>query len=184
MRDEKKERILSTALEVFFRYGYRRVNMKEIADAAGISRQGLYLYFPSKEDVYREAVEQKAEKLLDEILQGITGKTEVEEKILYAFEIWTIRDFATEIGSPEAREINGYTQSFMNAGFERTRLKFEAIVEKVLSDHYETAGTKAALPPGTISRLIYSSMRGFKLSAKSGEELKQMIRDLLGLILS
>ncbi len=53
---------------------------KEIAEAAGISRHGLYLYFKTKEEVYRAAVEPRAERLVDEIRQGIGKKATVEEK--------------------------------------------------------------------------------------------------------
>jgi AcrR family transcriptional regulator len=133
MSDERREHILSTALEAFSRHGYRRVNMKEIAEAAGISRPGLYLYFKTKEDVYGAAVEQRAEGLLEEIRQGINEKAAIKDKIMHAFEIWTVRDFETEVGSPEAREIYECTQSFMSASFDKMRLKFETILAAALS---------------------------------------------------
>lgn len=183
MSDEKKDQILSKALEAFFRYGYRRVNMKEIAEEAGISRQGLYLYFETKEEVYRQAVEQRAERLLDEIHRGIKKRETVDSKILYAFDIWTIRNFAAEINSPEAREINECTQAFMSTSFDEKRRKFEAILEEILVDHYKAIEKKPDSYPAKIAHLLYSSIRGFKLTAKSSEELKKMIQELLALIL-
>ncbi len=64
--DEKRQQILAAALEVFFKYGYKRVSMNEIAETAGISRPGLYLHFSSKEEVFRAAILQFADGLIEE----------------------------------------------------------------------------------------------------------------------
>jgi AcrR family transcriptional regulator len=45
MSDDKRTRILAAARSVFLRYGFKRVNMNDIADAAGVSRPALYLLF-------------------------------------------------------------------------------------------------------------------------------------------
>jgi TetR/AcrR family transcriptional regulator, regulator of autoinduction and epiphytic fitness len=65
--DEKRQHILSAALGVFFKYGYKRVSMNEIAEAAGISRPGLHLYFSSKEEVFRAAILHLADGLIAEV---------------------------------------------------------------------------------------------------------------------
>ena len=45
MSEAKKSKILTAARSVFLRYGYRRVNMNDIAEAAGLSRPALYILF-------------------------------------------------------------------------------------------------------------------------------------------
>jgi TetR/AcrR family transcriptional regulator len=49
------ERILSAALGIFSRYGYRGSRTEQIADAAGMSKPNLLYYFKTKEELY-EAV--------------------------------------------------------------------------------------------------------------------------------
>lgn len=50
--EERKEQILSVALEVFSRKGFTETTNRDIADAAGIASPGLiYHYFPSKSDL-------------------------------------------------------------------------------------------------------------------------------------
>jgi len=83
--DEKRQRIVSAALAVFFKYGYQRVSMNEIAEAAGISRPGLYLYFSSKEEVFRAAILQFADSLIEEISKGLPAQKTIGEKVRYAF---------------------------------------------------------------------------------------------------
>ena len=60
MSDDSADRraaLLQAATGVFLRYGYRKTSMDAIAQAAGLSRQGLYLWFRTKEALFREAVE-------------------------------------------------------------------------------------------------------------------------------
>src|ERR1700704_161927 len=51
--DPKRRVVLAAALGVFGRYGFQKTSMEAIAKAAGISRPGLYLLFPNKEQLYR-----------------------------------------------------------------------------------------------------------------------------------
>jgi len=53
----KREKVLTAALDVFLRYGYKRVTMNDIATAAGISRPALYLVFESKEEIFKGVYE-------------------------------------------------------------------------------------------------------------------------------
>lgn len=54
--EERKEKILQTALKVFAREGYRDSNLSLIATECGISRPTIYQYFKDKEEIYYYAV--------------------------------------------------------------------------------------------------------------------------------
>ncbi len=54
--EERKEKILQTALRVFAREGYRDSNLSLIATECGISRPTIYQYFKDKEEIYYYAV--------------------------------------------------------------------------------------------------------------------------------
>jgi len=49
---ETSERILRAALETFGTHGYRQANMGLVAEAAGLSRQGVYQHFATKDDLF------------------------------------------------------------------------------------------------------------------------------------
>ena len=49
---------------MFFRYGYARTTMADLASAAGLSRPALYLVFPGKAEVFQAVVEWLSEHLL------------------------------------------------------------------------------------------------------------------------
>ena len=53
---EIKEKILHKATEMFLQYGFSRVTMEEIAEELGMSKKTLYKFFPGKEQLLKEMV--------------------------------------------------------------------------------------------------------------------------------
>ena len=53
----QREAILRAAIAIFLRYGFKKTSMDDVARAAGVSRQGLYLYFDTKDFLFREALQ-------------------------------------------------------------------------------------------------------------------------------
>ncbi|WP_137131753.1 TetR family transcriptional regulator C-terminal domain-containing protein [Rhizobium sp. FY34] len=53
IQEEKEEKILEAALDVFSAYGFRGATIDQIADAAGMSKPNLLYYFRTKEAVHR-----------------------------------------------------------------------------------------------------------------------------------
>src|ERR1700748_3758723 len=49
-----RERILATAIELFYRNGIRAVGVEAIAEAAGTNKMTLYRHFDSKDDLVAE----------------------------------------------------------------------------------------------------------------------------------
>lgn len=65
----KREEILTRALEVIAREGYRGASVKELADAVGLSQAGLLHYFDSKEQLFTEILRKRDE--LDSVAFGV-----------------------------------------------------------------------------------------------------------------
>lgn len=61
---EKHEAILVAAKQLFGHYGYRRTSIDDIAQEARIAKGTVYLYFKSKEEIFRALCQQ----LLDTVL--------------------------------------------------------------------------------------------------------------------
>ena len=60
--DSKKQLIIDKATEVFAAKGFKAVTMKDIVDACDISRGGLYLYYASTEEVFKDVIEAEENK--------------------------------------------------------------------------------------------------------------------------
>ena len=52
---DRQEYVLNTALRLFLRHGFKKTSMDDIARAAGMTRQGLYFHYPSKDALARRA---------------------------------------------------------------------------------------------------------------------------------
>ena len=63
---EKHESILTAAKQLFGHYGYRRTSIDDIAQEARIAKGTVYLYFKSKEEIFRALCQQ----LLDTVLEA------------------------------------------------------------------------------------------------------------------
>lgn len=55
---DTKQYILETSYKLFLSKTFKEVSMKELVDAAGLSKGAFYHYFSSKEDLFREVIEQ------------------------------------------------------------------------------------------------------------------------------
>lgn len=57
----KRDEILTTALEVIARNGYRKTSVRELAAAVGLSQTGLLHYFGTKEELFAELLRKRDE---------------------------------------------------------------------------------------------------------------------------
>jgi AcrR family transcriptional regulator len=56
--EERPKQILDAALEVFAERGLAAARLEDIARRAGLSKGTIYLYFPNKEELFREVIRQ------------------------------------------------------------------------------------------------------------------------------
>jgi AcrR family transcriptional regulator len=83
----RREAILDAATGVFLRYGFRKTSMDDLARAAGLSRQGLYLHFANKEALFEAAVLRLVEVSRSAARAALArDDLEIEARLLGAFE--------------------------------------------------------------------------------------------------
>ncbi len=86
-KEAKKKLILDAALEVFISKGYHNVTVSDIARRAGISKGSLYVYFRSREELFRELFDYMAryhrEHFLKKMASGLSAEEKVRDIIAY-----------------------------------------------------------------------------------------------------
>ncbi|MDB6077490.1 MAG: Transcriptional regulator, TetR family [Akkermansiaceae bacterium] len=92
----KRDRILDRAFESFLRFGFRKTSMDEVARAAAISRQGLYLYFENKEALFRSTMEKHLSDALTAVEVQLARTAPLEDRLKAVFDIW----FGSHAGAP------------------------------------------------------------------------------------
>lgn len=170
----KEDHILEAARNVFLRYGFKRVTMHDIAEAAGISRPAIYLVFPNKEAVFRAVIQQMTEQNLGKIRSELKRLTTPREKLQCAFELWTVKPCEMVHASPDARDLIESGHAIAKDIYTRAGDAFEKILVPVLGSSSQA---------NHLARLLRHAARGFKEAAGNVDELRQMLADLIDLAL-
>ena len=63
--DERPGQILDAALDVFSEKGFRAATMQDVAEAAGITKGTIYLYFKSKRELFVAVLKEEVERVID-----------------------------------------------------------------------------------------------------------------------
>jgi AcrR family transcriptional regulator len=69
--DDKATRILDAAEALLVSYGYRRVTMDEVARRAGVGKGTVYLYWPSKAELFGSVLTRQSAQMLAERLAAV-----------------------------------------------------------------------------------------------------------------
>src|SRR6267378_7477823 len=78
---DRPEQIIKAALEVFGECGLANARLQDIAERAGVSKGTIYLYFPNKEELFREMVRQTAVAAIETGERTITTGTPTQQLI-------------------------------------------------------------------------------------------------------
>ncbi len=61
--DERRRQLLDAGAALFAEHAFEEISMRQIAEAAGVSKALLYHYFPSKTDLFKAAIQDAATEL-------------------------------------------------------------------------------------------------------------------------
>jgi AcrR family transcriptional regulator len=85
---ERREQLLLVARRIFAERGFQATTMDDIAKEAGFTKPILYQYFESKTELYREIVNQTAEKLMYTLRTAVAEVESPRAKIEVAFRVY------------------------------------------------------------------------------------------------
>lgn len=77
-KETRPQELLDAALALFVEKGFAATRSEEVARAAGVSKGTLYLYYPSKEELFKAVVRQTLSQLIaegQELVDGHVGPT-------------------------------------------------------------------------------------------------------------
>ena len=77
-KETRPQELLAAALALFVAKGFAATRSEEVARHAGVSKGTLYLYYPSKEELFKAVVRQNLSKLIaegQEVVDAFDGST-------------------------------------------------------------------------------------------------------------
>src|SRR6266567_1964545 len=165
--DETKKKILTAARTVFADYGYAQANMRTIAQEAGISVGGLYLYFKNKEELYLT--------FMQEGMNDLNGRTEdalhtIEDPVEAITAFITISiDFART--HKEMILLQGRELGFSFGGDFKMRFSGERrkMIEGIIRTGVKT-GAFRECDADEAAKVLFNMLRGYVVSMVIDEE--------------
>jgi TetR/AcrR family transcriptional regulator len=97
IQEEKEERILEAALDVFSANGFRGSTIDQIAEAAGMSKPNLLYYFRTKDAMHRQLIDRVLSTWLEPLRAlDAEGNPEAEIRSYIRRKLEMARDFPRE----------------------------------------------------------------------------------------
>ena len=173
----RREAILDAAAEVFLRYGFKKTSMEDLARAAGLSRQGLYLHFETKEAIFAEAVLRLVTQSRAKHQAALErDDLDVAERLLGAFDAIH--------GSTVAAPMNEHLDELLKAAsslvgprVQELEHQFVADVASILAHAGVAASWKGAgVSAKDLAEHLYAASSGLKHSAKTRAAYRASMR--------
>jgi AcrR family transcriptional regulator len=139
----KRSQILRAATDVFSAREFHTVPVEDVATAAGVGKGTLYLYFPTKEQLFYATILEALDVLLVELAAAVRGRT--GEDALRAFArglvgfFWQRRHLAVLMGRYEHKQREPEGEEWR-----QRRLRLVAMVRQILQPEARSAGLAAA----------------------------------------
>jgi AcrR family transcriptional regulator len=167
--ETRRRALLEAAISVFMRYGYRKTSMEEVAAAAQVSRQALYLHFATKEDLFRAAVR----TLLEGSLEAVTvvlrdAARPLEAKLVAAFDEWIGR-YVGLLGAGASDLVEAAHTLIGPMVTEHDALFGNAITKVISTSRLAAVYRPAGLTARQLAETLCATGRGLKYGCPSRE---------------
>jgi AcrR family transcriptional regulator len=138
IKNDQHQRILQEATRLFVTRGYNGISMREIAEASGLSKPGIYYHFADKEDLFMAILSSSLDNIEEIIhqarLQGDTTREQVSCMMRAIFAWQPEQRAIIRLASEEMSNLSPAAQSRFSIIY---RQKFLDLVEDMLQTGIE-----------------------------------------------
>ena len=132
-RGHKGELLLAAAKRCFLMHGYRRTSIDDVAQEAGVAKGTVYLYFKSKEEIFRAVSSAVIHKYLADAEQAAASPGTVEERLAGALEAKVLTVHLLK-SSAHGQELVDSSHTVSGDLFEASYAAFVKLLEQILKD--------------------------------------------------
>lgn len=136
-RDEKREAVLRTAVQLFLEQGYHRATLNEVAERLNITKPALYNYFHGKDDILFECWALGQERVDELIVQIDTagGKGLVRlRKLILAYATIMTTDYGKSLVRFDARDLSDQHRKIVRAAKRKIDQAFRNYITEGIAD--------------------------------------------------
>jgi AcrR family transcriptional regulator len=181
LRDENKRRlIIQTAARLFSEQPFHKVRLDDVADAAGVGKGTVYIYFKNKEELYyslvMEGFAQVVEKIQNEVnVNGVDNATKVRMIITrlvdHAVEHPQFFDVLRTVAIPDP-----------DTAWDAKRRELAGLIEQVVRDGV-VAGEFQDSRPDRVGLYLMAMVRSVMLYGPKVEDRQELIDHITAVLL-
>jgi len=133
-KGEKQELLLEAAGRCFLLHGYRRTSVDDVAREAGVAKGTVYLYFRSKEEIFRAVSAAIIGKYLEDAKRAAASPGTVEERLAAALEAKVLTVHLLKSGSAHGQELVDSAHTVSGDLYSASYGAFVKVLAKILQD--------------------------------------------------
>jgi AcrR family transcriptional regulator len=170
---KRRDLILDAAVRVFGRFGFKKTSVDDLAAAADISKQGLYLHFASKEEVFLSALQKYLDDCLSSVAHELTKPdTSLFDRLLGAMDAWFGRHLDTF--TPESFDVIEASKLLAGDRIKEYESALQAKLTKALADSAEFKRSKNICTPREVSQVLFRCGLTWRNGKPRAEFMKQI----------
>ncbi|UCC49734.1 MAG: TetR family transcriptional regulator [Gemmatimonadota bacterium] len=167
-QEEKLERLLATAAEIFAEKGYHHASIRDLSRRAGVSLSGIYYYFSSKEELLFMIQDRSLRTVLSELKRKLAGVDRPEEKLrilihnhvgFFAQKMAAMRVLTHEYDALEG----GYRDKIRDL-----RLEYSNLCTEILRDVRRSTGAGDVAPLNVATSALFGMMNSIHAGYQAG----------------
>ena len=161
---DKRDRILQAAVKVFAKNGFHATRVSEVAKAAGVADGTIYLYFKSKEELLISLFEDRVQKLLVFMKDGIDKEKPPSERLRAVIDMQLglvanereLAEVITVILRQSARLMKEFAQPHFLAYLEA--------IASIISEGQSTGAFRDDISASVAARAVFGALDGITLT--------------------
>ncbi len=181
--DDKRERILKAATQVFAQHGFYKSRISEIAKLAGVADGTIYLYFKNKDDLLICLFEEEMNKITRNMKEQVTKAEGFENKIRTFIKVHLDliagnKELA-EVLQIELRQSHKFMKEYMGS----TLNEYLNIISGIISQGQRNGVVRSDIIPGIAKRILFGALdelSGFWVLSKNKRYSLALSGQMLG----
>jgi TetR/AcrR family fatty acid metabolism transcriptional regulator len=156
--NNKRERILKAATQVFARYGFYKSKIAEIAKRANVADGTIYLYFKNKDDLLISLFEDEMNKVILTMREQVNKAEGFENKIRTFIQVHldlvSRNKELAEVLQIELRQSHKFMKEYMG-----TKLNdYLNIISGIISQGQRNGQVRSDIIPGIAKRILFGAL--------------------------
>ena len=174
---DTETRIINAAIDVILKFGPRKTTMNDIAEAAGLTRQTVYVSFGGKDDMLAEVARYVGRRRLSQVSVAWEYCPTLAEKLQAYTRIVVLDAYDEATGEDDPLELVGDFNEAGRAAYLEVRDQHADLWMEELAESAETL-ERAGAAPARLARFIVST----SLALKRAETDKGRLREQLSVL--